>query len=1280
MPRIEGFVLTATVLLGTVIGGQAQDETSPVSPLTPEKRQQWRVVLAEYDYVAIARAYADYMIEHGRDVYGKEHTPLFVTGMDRHSGKMISPPFPHVKRKPFMPGWERDRECRGSDRNYGNADPLDQLTLLKLMHRLTEITGEERYAEEANKTASWWMENCQTSIGLYPWGTHTSWNVTQEGGGGTFEFNHIWPYWKLNPPALQNYARGLWDHYVRDKNTGDFNRHANSNRHGPGGGMEFPWPGSAMIATWGEAYLVNPDPEYVRAINTILNRWESLRDTNAHLAPCSSYREWAWYLGYMQAANRLDDSAALIEKKEPELAAKMRDFGRRCDAAYLKLADNLLNIKRVGPVKSYLRETGGYNPERLDIIGGPWHDRKDYAGFAILLHERMKRNDSAALRKRFRPAVLDTAEVYMSINPEVQWSVWGENMANAIRLMLAAHELTGNAAYLHRADHFGRLAVDLLLDDASPLPKIASQDDFYEIESVTTPSTDAWMLAVLELRERLAKIDEASRRSVSIATVSDADALREATDTGTPANVWQNAMVKTFEGERAGVWDCTKLGKPTASAALSYGEGVQRTLFLSRREGGFTPNAGLSIDGLDLIASDHINKIPTLEEAKPFNGPYRRKFSGKHREPSTATYGGFKDVLDQAGLLLVNHGKRAAKVTVTVTYHDSWDDRETKDHTHTLGPGERGLVACAAPAKRYIRRLDFDSDVADAVKLERFAFVMTPRSKLNPLTPDSLHSQQSSSPPPVTPTGEPRFGNAKPKLVTDGLVLHLSGDALKSLADASPVGEWRNQAAHPLIATADGEHRPVLTRAAGRVVLRFDGRDDFLIIADHDALDLEAWTLIVVARAAGGPGVVLGKVDERNAMMNYRLQVERDGKISAVVRGESAGQQVNRHALVNVRNRFAVIAAHFDPTAKGTEKISIHVDGAAATYGYQNAEGELTTLTHDRSLEIGRQPGREPRYFQGDLADILLYNRQVSDEELDSTAHWLYEQRSVAKVEVDHAKTSAAESLGSVALVFLIAGQSNAGGVAAFSPETNVKSGMAKEHLTIPGSTASEVGIPTTQDAYPRTHIWKPGESGPFERLAPGKNLRGGYRDPWRHGIELPMAMLLEKKYPQADKFFVKHGPGGRNLHIQWAAGREPDYVTFMRDYRAAMRDLQKRYDNVEVIGLYWDQGESDRPKAEEYGQNLRALFAALRKDTGIQDLPIFVRKHLFQHGDESFVPILGAQVEVTKEDPDAHLLDLDRGSNDANFKAWAWTDKNGHLSSKAYLELSKRILAMTGR
>ncbi len=972
-------------------------------PQRDAERQQLRAMQQAYRYSAIVRAYADYMIQHGRDVYGKP-SPLFVTGMDRHTGKMIRPPFPHVKRKPFMPGFERDRECRGSDRNYGQADPLDQLILLKLLHRLSDDAGDPRYAQEADKTASWWMANAQTQIGLYPWGTHTYWEVNKEGGGGNFEFNRPWPYWKLNPDALQRYAGGLWDHYVRDKKTGAINRHAHSNRHGPGGGMEFPWPGAAMIATWTEAYLAKPDPEYKRAIATILNRWESLRDPKTgRMAPCSSYQEWVWYQGYMYAANILDDCADLIEEKEPELAEKMREYGRKNDADFFRRPEQRLDVKRIGLVMSYRRDNGDYNAERPDILGGPWQDRKHYAEKALLLYERAKRTDSQALRKRYNQAVLDTAEVYMSINPEVQWAVWGANMSDAIGLMFAAYDLTENAAYLHRAEHFARLCVDLYLDDSSPLPKITSHDDFYEIERVTGKSTDAWMLDLLELERRLDLLDDGLKHSVAVATGNNVKAISKVPVSGMSAARWQGDLQRALAEDRAGVWDCSGLSKPVASVALAYGKSRDRSLFLSRRKEMFGSSDGLPIDQLELIASDFINKIPTLAEAKPFNGPYRRRFSGKHQEQSTSTYGGFKDVLREAGLLLANRGAKAAKVTVTVTFHDTWRDKATKDYQVTLGPGETVLVACVAPENRFIRRLDFKSDSLNAVKLEQFAFVMAPRSKL----------------------------------------------------------------------------------------------------------------------------------------------------------------------------------------------LSV-------------------------SMESKRQ------------------NR--------------------------------------TALVFLIAGQSNAGGVAAFSPESNVQSGMARNHPTIPGSTAREVAIPTAKDGYPKSFIW---EDASFVHLTPG----GGYytspypQDANRHGIELPMAMLLEEKYPQAEKFFIKHGPGGHNLHTQWAAGSGVDYREFIGRYSRAMEYLKKRYERIRIIGLYWDQGESDRPRATEYGKNLRALFAAIRKDAKMPVLQIFVRKHLFQHGDEGFAPIIRAQVDVAQEDPNVHLLDLDLGSNEKNFKAWAWTDKNGHLSSKAFLELAKRIM-----
>ena len=81
------------------VSGASADE--PL--LTPDQRDAWEKALAAYDHVAIARAYADYMIEHGRDTYGPKHTPLFVTGMDRKTGKRISPPVAQQFRKCQIP-------------------------------------------------------------------------------------------------------------------------------------------------------------------------------------------------------------------------------------------------------------------------------------------------------------------------------------------------------------------------------------------------------------------------------------------------------------------------------------------------------------------------------------------------------------------------------------------------------------------------------------------------------------------------------------------------------------------------------------------------------------------------------------------------------------------------------------------------------------------------------------------------------------------------------------------------------------------------------------------------------------------------------------------------------------------------------------------------------------------------------------------------------------------------------------------------------------------------
>jgi len=168
----------------------------------------------------------------------------------------------------------------------------------------------------------------------------------------------------------------------------------------------------------------------------------------------------------------------------------------------------------------------------------------------------------------------------------------------------------------------------------------------------------------------------------------------------------------------------------------------------------------------------------------------------------------------------------------------------------------------------------------------------------------------------------------------------------------------------------------------------------------------------------------------------------------------------------------------------------------------------------------------------------------------------------------------------------------------------------------------------------------------------------------------------LEQQFPGHDIFIIKYARGGSNLFSQWKPEHNQEYGRFMGAYRPAMADLARRYPEVRVVGLYWDQGESDggRDNAKRYLANLTHLIACFRRDTRIPNLKVFIRKHLFMHGNIGFQPVIDAQVAVAKKDPNAYLLDLDLGNNDANFWAWAWTYGNGHLSTKAYAEMTRRI------
>jgi hypothetical protein len=260
---------------------------------------------------------------------------------------------------------------------------------------------------------------------------------------------------------------------------------------------------------------------------------------------------------------------------------------------------------------------------------------------------------------------------------------------------------------------------------------------------------------------------------------------------------------------------------------------------------------------------------------------------------------------------------------------------------------------------------------------------------------------------------------------------------------------------------------------------------------------------------------------------------------------------------------------------------------------------------------------------------------------------------------------------GKPAIVFLVAGQSNAGGCGIFGQELEKRPRWGAERVFPEGSTADAVGLPTDASDYTHSYMWMP-DTG-FERFDPWVNTRPPKRNTKVHGMELPVIHELEKRFPDNDIYVIKYGPSGKSLHSAWNPDVEKGiYARWLEWYGKGMAELSKTYPEVRVVGLYWDQGESDKKKAEDYAANLTNFIARFRKDSGLPNLKFFIRKHMYDFVNTD--ALVAAQEQVVKADPNCFLLDIDLGNPKKNYETWSYQADNIHLSSKAFAELTKRL------
>jgi len=169
-------------------------------------------------YIKAVKRFADTVIEHGRDSYGDQHTPLFVDGL-------------HAERlEPVI--WKKDGEswvlC-----NFASQQPL--LRTLKGLHTLT---GQERYHQAASEATRYALKHLQSPNGLLYWGGHLAWDLDQDKpvgqGRGVHELKGHQPYyafmWQMEPDATRKLLEAIWAGHVLDWQRLDYNRHASTEK------------------------------------------------------------------------------------------------------------------------------------------------------------------------------------------------------------------------------------------------------------------------------------------------------------------------------------------------------------------------------------------------------------------------------------------------------------------------------------------------------------------------------------------------------------------------------------------------------------------------------------------------------------------------------------------------------------------------------------------------------------------------------------------------------------------------------------------------------------------------------------------------------------------------------------------------------------------------------------------------------------------------------------------------------------------------------------------
>ncbi len=210
--------------------------------------------------------------------------------------------------------------------------------------------------------------------------------------------------------------------------------------------------------------------------------------------------------------------------------------------------------------------------------------------------------------------------------------------------------------------------------------------------------------------------------------------------------------------------------------------------------------------------------------------------------------------------------------------------------------------------------------------------------------------------------------------ITDGLVIQLDARSL-SLTDGDPVAVWSDQSGGGNDATQEtADNQPAFIVSSeefnNRPVVRFDGSNDCLLLpSDTDCpIDVTSFTVLIYAKFSSIDANAYLIAGQASSADNGRLRICNDvaggGFLFRV--GNSTWKGIVATADTDV-HKFAV-----------TSTVEGFVDGVSINTTTN------TSTDYPQAFNLGSYNNGEKDFFNGDIAEVLVYNRVLTTEELET--------------------------------------------------------------------------------------------------------------------------------------------------------------------------------------------------------------------------------------------------------------------------------------------------------